>query len=277
MTVKRFQRVISVIPYLSSVIIVFRTMFVFRKRKASALDWAKAILLFFLSGVVVWLVNTLLLSDKSMLLVYLVDGVILFFANWAMIELQETCRLAAEKKSPTTIKTGVMIAAALVFAVFVFVALMVYKLATPSKLIEDANGLEDTSLAVITTEEIQTVNDDYSAYAVHESTSGRQTGVEGREEDYDHDTVSFGCEQISGVKTLQVTKLSGDSIELRVDCELMAGNAEMFVFVDDILYSSIEPMGEQTLSVSGEPGQLVTVKLAAESAKMSISLDRGVS
>lgn len=140
--------------------------------------------------------------------------------------------------------------------------------------IEDANGPEDASLAVIEREELLTVENNYTANLVSERWQGGETGVTGRLEDCDHDQISFRCEKITGIGTIQATNSHHDRLVLDIEAKLLSGNMEMVILVDGGFHDYVELNQPVTVTLDDVANKTVTVKIGAESAKTEITVSR---
>jgi hypothetical protein len=142
--------------------------------------------------------------------------------------------------------------------------------------IEDTNG-DDTSLAVLTLDDLLSQKNQYSAFGMGHKIEGEQTRVNNKLEDVDYDTCSFSFKKISGTKTLHATKVNADTVTLHITSELASGNAEIVILVDGEYYDHAPVGQEQTFVLENASGKLVTVRLGAESAEVSVSVSRTIS
>ena len=166
------------------------------------------------------------------------------------------------------------IIAVCVSAVVVSVAVLLLTLFSPSADIEDANGSNNTDLAVIGMNEILSDVDEYSSYLNRATQKGLQTNISGRLSKYDYQECSFACKKISGIKTLQATKVTQEQLTLEFSSQLDAGNLEIVIIVNGEYHSNV-PINQYVSVVLTEmAGKTVIVKLAAESATLNVSVKR---
>ena len=275
---QKMQKLSSIIPVFSTVFVSFVTMLELKRRKASAKLWLYFFLIFFFSGISAYLVNAFVMTGKNPVLNVVVSGLIFAIANILFVELQI---IAARGESETAQKDNlrkVILLSCIAAGIFVAgsVVAIVWKLGAPSIDIADTNGSENICLTTITTEEILRSANDYSAFGYSESRKGERTGVVGKQKAFDFDCVAFQCKKISGVKTLQVTKATSDTMTLEINSQLFAGNLEIIITVDDQLYKSVEVNDVSAIELSGVEGKIVVVKIGAESAEFNISIARSV-
>ena len=93
-------------------------------------------------------------------------------------------------------------------------------------------------------------------------------------EKYDYDRVTFSRQEVHGVRTLQATKTTCNTMILDVDSTVTCGNAELFIFVDDAYYQSIDINQVVSVQLEDITGKTVVVKIAAESAELNVFLKR---
>lgn len=158
----------------------------------------------------------------------------------------------------------------------VVTAAVLLTLLSPSVGIEDANGPYDTDIAVIGMNEILSDADEYSSFLNQETQKGLQTKVSGRLSKYDYQECSFTCKRISGVKTLQATNVTQEKLTLEFSSQLDAGNLEIVIVVNGEYHSSVPVNQNVSVVLTEMSGKTVVVKLAAESATLSISVKRHV-
>lgn len=274
---QKIQRISSIIPVWSTFFIAIVTMVELKRRKASVKLWVYFILTFFLFGIVVYLVNTFIMTGQHIVLNIIVSGLILAVANILFVDLQVMSAQPQYNKEETKFNNKKVIYCITAGAVIVGVAVLLSALLAPSVDIEDSNGSENTSLAVIDTNDILSSTNNFSAFSSNASQSGDHTDVVGKLKKYDYDEVTFRCKKISGIKTLQVTKAISDQMTLEIDSQLDAGNMEIVIIVDGEYYDSVAANKASSIVLTGIIGKTVIVKMAAESAKVNISIKRLVS
>lgn len=163
-----------------------------------------------------------------------------------------------------------------VSAAVVSVVVLLLTLLSPSVDIEDANGPYNTDLAVIGMNEILSDADEYSSFLNRETQKGLQTQISGRLSKYDYQECSFTCKRISGVKTLQATKVTQEKLTLEFSSQLDAGNLEIVIVVNGEYHSNVPVDQNVSVVLTEMSGKTVVVKLAAESATLNISVKRHV-
>ena len=93
----------------------------------------------------------------------------------------------------------------------------------------------------------------------------------------DSDRVKFSCEKITGIKTVSVTKVEDQTLELKISSGLSDGMAKIAVIRDDLILEYID-FGEEIIlsyNVAGE--HTYRVKILCEDAKLEITVERSVS
>ena len=76
--------------------------------------------------------------------------------------------------------------------------------------------------------------------------------------------------------TLQATKTAQDNISIEISSELSEGNMEILIMIDNQYYSHVPINQTSTINLSNISEIMVTVQLAAESAKLNVSVKRYV-
>ena len=140
----------------------------------------------------------------------------------------------------------------------------------------DTNGPDDTSLALLTEEELLTEDSAYLAKHTSEGKSGTQTGLGLEWDDYDYQQVKSRSKFITGIKTLQATFVEQGTLVLEITSILRSGNAEIIILVDGEYYQHV-PVNE-TVSVTLEDmdGKTVIVRMGCEAAEMEIIVERKI-
>ncbi len=267
----KFQKIISVIPFFSTFVIAFITMITLKRQRASKKIWIFFAMTFFLSGAVVWFVNTFVMTGKHPVLNIIVSGLIFTIANMLFVDYQVMATNTDLPKSKVNVKLYVFICLA---AIIANVAILFVLFPSPDS-IDDINGSQNTNLAVLSLDQIIS-NDNYTEYSSHTSYKGLATDVSGRLKDYDYQNCSFNCEMISGVKTIQVTKTTENQITLNVSSQVEKGNMEIVIIVDGMYYDHIPINQEISVVLTDVANKMVVVKIGAESAKMKISVNRQI-
>ena len=139
----------------------------------------------------------------------------------------------------------------------------------------DTNGPDNFALTEITMEDILSNKTGYSSMNASSSYSGYHTEFIGDHyihSDYDKITKSFG--KVKGTMILQATKIYKDTLTLEIESIIESGNAEIVVIVDGEYYQSAELNKKHTMTLKNIYGKEVIVKLAAEGAKIKVSVKR---
>lgn len=280
MKFSKFQKLSSIIPFYSTLFILIVTMIQLKKNNAPLKLWGRFSLIFFISGLLVSFVDAFLMTGKNPILNVIVAGLILAVSNCALVDLQseskqqmdeqtQTEQIVSCKKRSAVVKGGIIVGVvlAVVFVLFAFIRL-------PQSGIEDTNGVQDTSLAVITLDEMLTAPDHYSAWMTSSGSDGGETSVEGNFKRFDYDEFRFRSEKTSGIQTLQATKVAENQLVLSIQSSLEAGNMEIIIIIDGQYHSHVDTNCEQSVILDGVAGKTVVVRMAAESAKTEVSFSR---
>ena len=274
---KKFQKIqgfFSIIPAWSTFFIAIVTMVVLKRNNASRKLWIYFMLTFFLFGLLAYFVNTFIMTGQHIVLNIIVSGLILAVANSLFIGFQVTSTRNQTNESKTKFDKKIVVYCIAVGMVVIGIVVLRLVSLSPSVAIEDINGCEDTSLAVIDIYDILSNANNFSAFKSYASQSGEQTGVAGKMKQYDYDVVTFRCEKISGIKTLQVTKAIQNQVVLEIDSQLDAGNMEIAIIVDGEYYDSVVANKGSSIVLTGIKGKIIIVRIAAESARADVSITR---
>lgn len=85
---QKIQKASSVIPFLSSFFVFFVTMFELKRQKAPSKKWLLFYLVFFLSGIAVYFLNSVIMTGENPGLNYIASGLVLALANILCVDLQ---------------------------------------------------------------------------------------------------------------------------------------------------------------------------------------------
>ena len=247
-------------------------MITLKRQHASRKIWSFFISTFFLSGIVVWFLNEAILIDTHPVLNIVLSGLILAIANILFVEYQIMSKKIDQPETKVKNMKWIIIVCVAAVATTAVVLLFVFLL--PDRSIEDTNGIENTNLAVLTLDDLLSY-DNYSAYMSHASHEGASTSVKGTKKEYDYQYCSFGCKEISGVKTIQVTKSTENQISLNISSQVEEGNMEIVIIIDDIYYDHVPVNQDCSVILNDVAEKEVVVKIGAESAKMQITVERG--
>ena len=268
----KFQKISSIVPFWSTLLILVITMVELKRRAASKKLWGCFILIFFVIGAAVFLVNNVIMTGQHWTLNIIVSWLICTIANILFVDLQ----IKSAQDSQTTTKSSkktYVIAGCVIAGVLAIGALLI-GLFSPSVDIKDNNGAADTSLATIELNDIVSSSDHYSAFSSYTSYKGASTAVEGTLKDRDYQECAFSCQKISGIMTVQATKTKSDTLSLDISSQVDRGNMEIVVIVDGQYYDHIPINQSNTVALSNVADKLVVVRIGAESAKMNVSVKR---
>lgn len=278
----KFQKIqlgLSVIPFWSTIFIVFVTMGVIKKYKPrSFAEWFKFMLTFFGGCGAAALFSNYVLTGQSQILNIIVQGLILFIANLFFVVQQYKCEQNPDEQGER--KSFNKLTYIPVFAIPLVVALVFVGIKVSQSLslhsdytIPDTNGA-NTALAVITEDDIINSSRPLTMLAFSENFEGAQTNVTGDLADYDYDASSFSASSISGIRTMQATLTDSDSLTLTIMSIKEEGNMEIFILIDGVIHSRVPINDEVSVTLDDISGKTVVVRFGAESAKGKVSVTR---
>lgn len=272
---KRIQKLICFIPYVSTFIILFATMLNLKRKKAPFRYWMCFHLIFALMGCALCTINAIFVKIDAPILDRIVSIVVLTVANFSFIQLQCCAPAHAEDKKHTMgfVNQKLVIIIALICAVLSVVVVSICFTKDASEYI-DTNGEDDTSLACITLDEILSTSGNYSATRVQHSCEGEPTLVPKSLNSSDYDTIVFRCKLVNGIKTLQTTKVTQNTVTLIVDSKIKSGNMEIIILVDNEYFCHVATDCQQIVELNNIAGKTIIVRMAAESAEIDISVSR---
>ena len=270
----KLQKISSIIPFWSTFVIAIITMIELKRNHASKRIWRYFILTFFAAGSIVFFINKVVMSGQHLFLNIVVSGLILAVANILFVEFQIMCVQTNDTETHIKSRTKWYVVVCCAAVIVLGLGILLFTLFVPTIDIEDSNGVADTSLVTISLDEILTSPDNYSAVSSYTSYEGASTNVDGRMKEYDHENCSFSCKKISGIITLQVTKTKNDQLMLDIFSQLDEGNAEIVIIVDDQYYDSIPINQSNSIELSNIANKTIVVRLAAESAKVHVAVER---
>lgn len=278
----KFQKIqlwLSVIPFWSTIFIVFVTMGVIKKHKPrNAVEWGKFMLTFFGGFIAAYLFSNYVLTGQNTVLNIVVEGLILFVANLLFVAQQYKCEQSpdeqGERKNFNKFTYVILLAVPLVIALIFVGAKISQSLSLhPDYTIADTNGAE-SSLAVITEDEIINSSRKLTMLAFSENLEGSQTSVTGDLAEYDYDTSSFSASAISGIRTMQATLTDRDTLTLTISSSVEEGNMEIFILIDGEIHTKIPINDEISVTLDDIGGKTVVVRFGAESAKGKVKVTR---
>jgi hypothetical protein len=148
--------------------------------------------------------------------------------------------------------------------------------ARPYHEMEDTNGPADTSLALITQEELIAGNLGGYAYKSAYFGHGESTKVTGKFADVDYERRSCRWGKTSGAWTIHSSKIENGTLILDITSELTTGNAEIIILVDGQYHSHVPVGGKQTVMLEDVAGKTVLVRVGCEAAQMEITVERRI-
>ncbi len=255
------------------------TIFTIKKHnKGSFLEWLKFSLIFFGGFVGSYLWASYVMLGQNPVLSIISEGLILFIANLLFVAQQNKCEQnPVEESDPKRAKMSTFV---VVFAIPLVLAMILVGMKISQMLslhsdytIADTNGAE-SSLAVITEDEIINSSRKLTMLAFSENFEGAQTNVTGDLADYDYDTSSFAASAISGIRTMQATLTDRDTLTLTVSSSIEEGNMEIFILIDGEIHSKIPINDEISVTLDDIGGKTVVVRFGAESAKADVTVTR---
>ena len=270
---QRFQKLFSIIPFVSSFFVFIVTMIELKRKNATLKSWVCFFLTFFISGIVVFFLGSFTLEIYNGVLYIVASGLLLAIANAICVDLQIKCTHIEKPVEVQKTNGNPIIWIAGIALIVTLIAVAAIVLVSPSIDIEDMNG-GDTHLAVITMDDIIPTNNHYSAAQSYRGEDGAKTDVPRKFRDQDYENVQFGAKKVSGIMTLQATQSDCERLVLSIASTLKAGNMEIVIIIDDEYYGNVPIGSEQTIILDDVKGKLVLVKIAVESAEMSISISR---
>lgn len=257
---QRIQKISSVIPFASSVFVFFATYIVLARKRATMKYWLLFILIWTLAFSVMTFVDRYLMSGLFPVLNVIVSGGILAIANLFSVDLQIKCESCAEGSGKHwKIISLVVVAVALTAIVL---ATMISSFSNAMEHIPDTNGMENTNVTSYTQEQLVSAPDRSRSYMSGSNNVG--------------DRSVFHAKKVSGINTMQTTKMETDTLILNVDAILNSGNMEVVIVVDGAYYAHVPLNTPQKIVLENVAGKTVTVRFAAESADMSLIVVREI-
>lgn len=255
---QKIQKISSVIPFASSVFVFFATYIVLARKRATMKNWLQFFLIWALALVAVFVVDTYLMTGLHPILNVIASGALLALANLFSVDLQIKCesRAAGSVVFPSIIGVAIV---AVVLTAIVFVT-MISSLSKGMQHIPDTNGVENTNVTTYTQEQLVSAPDRSRSYLSGSNNVG--------------DRSVFHAKKVSGINTMQTTKMETDTLILNVDAVLNSGNMEVVIVVDGAYYAHVPLNTPQKIVLENVAGKTVAVRFAAESADMSLTVVR---
>ena len=270
-TFQKVQLCSSVVPYYSTFFVLIVTIVELKKKRSSWIGWfclflIIAITLFIYAGI-----STVLSYDEFPIGNTVAALIIFAIANTGLVFLQ----LFSHKFTALNNRHNYLMIAIIFVCTILFVAVgvIIYQQISAPSHIEDING-SDNHLAIITMEEINATRNAGIATMGGDGGHGNKSMVDGDYAIYDYDSYDLKYKKVSGIFTLQATKIERDTLTISADSILTAGNAEILVFVDNQYHAHIPTGQGQQIVLENISGKTVVVKLAAESAALELSISR---
>ena len=275
----RNQKLIGFVPVLGTLLIPIITIRELKRVSVSKKYWTFFVVT--LAGVAAAVVvfNAFLMTGNNPWLNVLGSYLMLTAANILCVDYQSSA--AKDNPDAEPPKSGLLIPIfCSVFAGVACVALLLFGWLSfafrfiGNVKIEDNNGDQISSLGVITVDEVLSTETSYYSSMNSYTYSGYSTNVDDSLEDYDKEHCTFKSRSMSGIKTLQATKISQDELTLDITQDLQTGNAEIFIIVDGVLYERLSCDQNQSITLTDISNKTVIVRLGAESANISVSISR---
>ena len=309
---QKIQKWLSLIPLYSTVFIVIVTYVVMAKNKAKFKQWVKCSIVCVLSVVVVYVLNTYLMTGEHPVLNVLASGVLLFLTNLYLIELQMKCQntvktIKAEKnvndeavldntdnvyqteQRPSfsafckkhkiaLIITSSILATVLVWGLIIGLIIAKVEKSYREDVIQDINGESDYSLAVITQEQIDSTKyDKYVSFNSGGSADGQKSDIkDNRLREVDRSRSSVRAKSFNGIRILSATKTEADTIAFEITSTVESGNFEIMIYIDDVYYSDVNINTTEKLTIENISGKTILIKIIGENANMRVEATRDI-
>jgi len=257
---QRIQKISSVIPFASSVFVFFATYIVLARKRATMKNWLQFFLIWALAFVAVFVVDTYLMTGLHPILNVIASGALLALANLFSVDLQIKCESRTEGSVVFPSIIGFAIVAVVLTAIVL--ATMISSFSNAMEHIPDTNGMENTNVTSYTQEQLVSAPDQRISYM---SGSG-----------FGGDRGTFHAKKVSGIETVLTTESENDSLILEIDAQLNSGNMEVVIVVDGAYYAHVPLNMPQKIVLEDVAGKTVTVRFAAESADMSLTVVREI-
>ncbi len=292
----KIQRYLSFIPGVSTLFIMVYTMIDLKKHKAGTKGWTLFGVVFFSSGILGFVINEFVMTGLFPLLNFAVSWVISIVANNLFVDLQIKCAKEHEKREKTERpdlgrkenakqmqhkpQKGLIVAVAIIFLlvfsiIFCLTQIIPNLKAHKRKTIADTNGTENFSLNTITQAQILDDASEFTMTAFGENCDGNQSLVlDTSLKEQDYDKVFLSANEFSGVKVLQATVTETELLTLSIDSEVTSGNFVIVIVVDGQHYCDVAINRFEQITLEHIKGKTVLVKIAGETAKIKISVER---
>lgn len=257
---QKIQKISSVVPFVSSVFVFFATYIVLARKRATMKNWLQFFLIWALAFVAVFVVDTYLMTGLHPILNVIASSALLALANLFSVDLQIKCESRTEGSVVFPSIIGFVIVAVVLTAIVL--STMISSLSKGMQHIPDTNGVENTNVTTYTQEQLVSAPDRSRSYMSGSNNVG--------------DRSVFHAKKVSGINTMQTTKMETDTLILNVDAILNSGNMEVVIVIDGAYYAHVPLNTPQKIVLEDVAGKTVTVRFAAESADMSLSVVREI-
>lgn len=284
------QQWLSLIPFWSTLFIAIVTYIVLYRKKVSVIYWVKYGLNFFISAIAVTLLNGIVMTGEHIILNIIASAALLVLTNCYFVQIQfevmqkeqskENISDVVSTKSKSFVPKRIIILRAIPIILFVLgvTVFIGYRIVDNFTANADTNGPDDFSVVTIKDEEIAETNySNSSAFLVSSFTEGSHSDVsDKRIEEVDYDKTRYTSSSLSGIYVANVTKTNSNSMSLRITSTVESGNTEIYVFIDNTLHSKVNINETVELFLEDISDKTVYVKVACESAKISIEVEREI-
>ena len=286
MKIHKMQRIASIVPFYSSFFVLVMSMVELKRRKASIKRWIQFYGLTISVAIILFVLNNFLVPEQMRAVKVIGSVAICTIMNFLLIEIQicagKECTNTESSTTPRNyeLKSTIGLVAWLSISLaitIVVVCIAFLKKPHPYQNYTDTNGEDNASLALITQEDL--LSGGMGIYGKHSSGGvgfGNQTHVDFEWADKDYDRIPQYWGFMTGVQTLQATKIDAGKLIIKVDSTLTAGNAEIIILVDGEYYCHI-PVNESTTILLEDVAQKnVLVRMGCEAAEIDITVERTI-
>lgn len=286
MNTHKMQRIASIVPFYSSFFVLVMSMIELKRNKASIKRWVQFYVLTVSTVIILFLLNAVLLPKQMAVVKVICSAAISTVMNFLLVEIQ----ILAKKENLNTIsstaspKGEIKVVFGLVgwLCISVTITLLVVGLIFlrkphPYQNYVDTNGDDNTSLALITTEDLLTGG--MGMYGKRGSGGvgfGEQTHVDLQWADQDYDRIPQRWGFMTGVQTLHATRIKEGILVLNIDSTLTSGNAEIIIIVDGEYYTHVPVNENTTITLDNAEDKTVLVCMGCEAATIDIVVERTI-
>jgi len=137
----------------------------------------------------------------------------------------------------------------------------------------DTNGVDNYSLEVLGEKDLIGEHES-KMYMSGVFFEGGTTHIKGALEHYDRDGCSVQAGIFDGVYTAQATKIEKDTLKLKLNSQVVEGNFEIFILIDDEVNQRIQANCEKEIVLEGIKDKTVLVKIVGEGADFVFNVER---